>query len=302
MFINEVSKITGLTKKAIEYYTLKGLISPIVLDNGYRDYSEYDIDLLNKIYVLRKLSVGTDEIKSILSDKTNITLQCVSIRKELDFQRDTMKKEILEKLSSGKPYSEIHTELNELDDIKTITEGLLEAFPGYYGRFICLHFARFLNEPIKTESQKSALDTIIAFLDNIEQLDFPQELESYLIEGTKHIGIKEINEMIEETKQSIENIDLFLSDNEELLERYLTYKQSDEYKNSPAYKAKELLKTFNCASGYNDIFIPAMKQLSTSYAKYYSQLELANEKLISRYPEIENLDIWLVYKKSVATN
>lgn len=291
MLINEVSKITGLTKKAIEYYTLKGLISPIVLDNGYRDYSEYDIDLLNKIYVLRKLSVGTDEIKSILSDKTNITLQCVSILKELDFQRDIMKKEIIEKLSSGKPYSEIHTELNELDKFKTITEGLLEAFPGYYGRFICLHFARFLNEPIKTESQKSALDTIIAFLDNIEQLDFPHELESYLIEGTKHIGIKEINEMIEETKQSIENIDLFLSDNEELLERYLTYKQSDEYKNSPAYKANELLKTFNCASGYNDIFIPAMKQLSTSYANYYSQLELANEKLISRYPEIENLDI-----------
>ena len=39
MLINEASKLTKLTKKAIEYYTLHGLISPIVLKNGYRDYS-----------------------------------------------------------------------------------------------------------------------------------------------------------------------------------------------------------------------------------------------------------------------
>ena len=49
MLINEVCKITDLTKKAIEYYTLKGLISPSVLENGYRDYNENDIERLNKI-------------------------------------------------------------------------------------------------------------------------------------------------------------------------------------------------------------------------------------------------------------
>ncbi|MEG6523483.1 MerR family transcriptional regulator [Desulfotomaculum sp. 1211_IL3151] len=43
MLINQVSKTTGLTKKAIEYYTLQELISPSVLNNGYRDYSKNDI-------------------------------------------------------------------------------------------------------------------------------------------------------------------------------------------------------------------------------------------------------------------
>lgn len=38
----------------------------------------------------------------------------------------------------------------------------------------------------------------------------------------------------------------------------MAFKQSDEYKNSPAYKIQELYATFNQESGYNDIFIPAM--------------------------------------------
>ncbi len=76
MLINQVSKATGLTKKAIEYYTLEGLISPLVLDNGYRDFSENDIEVLNKISVLRKLDISVDEIKSILS--ISQTLLCRS--------------------------------------------------------------------------------------------------------------------------------------------------------------------------------------------------------------------------------
>lgn len=34
---------------------------------------------------------------------------------------------------------------------KTITDKLLDAFPEYYGRFICLLFARFLNEPLLSQ-------------------------------------------------------------------------------------------------------------------------------------------------------
>lgn len=201
-----------------------------------------------------------------------------------------MKKAILEKLSSGKPYSEIRVELKTVDNSETITEKLLDAFPGYYGRFICLHFARFLNEPIKTEEQQSAFDTMISFLDNIPLLDLPQDLEDYLIEGTKHIGTKQIGEMIENTKKSIENPDEFLSDNKEMLEQYFAYKQSDEYKNSPAYKVMELMQECNSTSGYNDVFIPAMKQLSNSYSEYYRQLEIANEKLLAKYPGIEKMN------------
>jgi hypothetical protein len=49
-----------------------------------------------------------------------------------------------------------------------------------------------------------------------------------------------------------------------------------------------LMKEFCSASGYYDVFIPALKELSPSYAEYYKKLEAANEKLIARYPGIQS--------------
>lgn len=289
MLINEASKLTNLTKKAIEYYTEQGLIYPDILDNGYRDFSKKDIERLQKVSVFRKLGLGIKEIKAVLADEANSTLQMISVRKELEMKREQAKKSILDKLSCGISYAQINAELKSIEQSSTVAERLLEAFPGYYGRFICLHFAQFLNEPVVTEEQQKAYEEIISFLDNAPSLDFPEDLQSFLIESTKHIGTEDINNMIENTKKSIEDPDKFLSKNKEVLEQYLAFKQSEEYKNSPACRIQTMLKEFNSASGYYDVFIPAMKQLSSSYAKYYKQLETANEKLLSQYPEIEGL-------------
>ena len=289
VFINEVSKITGLTKKAIEYYVERELLYPSVLENGYRDFSKTQVEQLKKISILRKLGISTKEIKTLLADESKSYLQTLSVQKELNIQTEQAKKSILDKLASGKDYSEVSVELQMVENSKTITEKLLEAFPGYYGRFICLHFARFLNEPIKTSSQQSAYKKIISFLDNTPQLKLPEDLQEYLIEGTKNIGTIQIKEIIENTKKSIENPDDFLSNNKETLKQYLAYKQSDEYKSSPAHKILTLMKDFNNVSGYNDVFIPALRELSSSYDEYYKQLEIANEKLLNEYPDIENL-------------
>ena len=218
MLINEVSKLTKLTKKAIEYYTLQGLISPSISENGYRNYSTQDIENLNKISILRKLDISTEEIQNILNNTTNVVLQTVSAKKELAYNRDMLKKSILQKLSQGASYGEISIELQSIGQSRTITDKLLEAFPGYYGRFICMNFARFLNEPIKTESQQTAYETILSFLDTLPTLDIPKDLEEYLIEGTKHIGTEQITEMLEATKKSYQNPDEFLSENREILE------------------------------------------------------------------------------------
>lgn len=289
MLINEVSKITGLTKKAIEYYIERKLLSPSILENGYRDFTDSHVEQLNKISVLRKLGISTEEIKILLEDESRSTLQVLTTKKELDIQREQVKKSILDKLASGKGYSEISSELQMIENSKSITEKLLDAFPGYYGRFVCLHFARFLNESIKTNSQQSAYKKVISFLDNTPPLKLPKDLQEYLIDNTKHIGTVQITEMIDNTKKSIENPDEFLSNNKEMLEQYLAYKKSDEYKNSPAHKIMSLMKEFNRVSGYNDVFIPALKELSPSYTEYYKQLEIANKKLLAQYPDIEEL-------------
>lgn len=65
MLSNEIQERTNLSRKALEYYEEKGLIQPLRLENGYRDYSEDDLQLLQKINVLRKLGLSTDEIMEL---------------------------------------------------------------------------------------------------------------------------------------------------------------------------------------------------------------------------------------------
>ena len=287
MLIHEVSKATGLTKKAIEYYAEQGLVAPSVLENGYRGFGSHDVERLNKISVLRKLGIGTNEIRDVLDDETGESLRKLSVRKELDLQKQQAKKAMLNKLSFGTSYAQISRELQSIEDGAAIAEKLLDAFPGYYGRFVCLHFARFLDGPIVTEKQKYAYGKIISFLDNAPSLALPEDLKEYLIENTKHIGAEQIADMIASTKNSIEHPDEFLADNKEALDRYLAFKQSDEYRNSPVFQIQTRLNEFNSTSGYFDVFIPALKELSPAYAEYCRQLEMANEKLIAQYPDVE---------------
>ena len=55
MYIQEAAKQSGTTKKAIEYYCLKGLLTPQLSEKGYRNFSEEDVVCLNKISLLRSL-------------------------------------------------------------------------------------------------------------------------------------------------------------------------------------------------------------------------------------------------------
>ena len=66
MLRNDIQKITGLTRKALEYYEGKGFIHPRRLENGYREYSEKDVEILNKIALFKKLGLSITEIKDCL--------------------------------------------------------------------------------------------------------------------------------------------------------------------------------------------------------------------------------------------
>jgi DNA-binding transcriptional MerR regulator len=289
MLINEVSKNANLTKKAIEYYMEQELIFPTVLENGYRDFNQSDVERLKRISLFRKLGLSVQDIKTILADDTLENLQKIAIQKELSVQIEQAKKAVLDKLCRGQNYSEISADLEAIEFSATIAEKLLQAFPGYYGRFICLHFARFLNVPISTDEERLVYSEIIAFLDNIPSMVFPEDVQTFLDENTKDYSPYVISSLLENAKQSIENPEAFLLSNKEMLEQYFEFKQSDEYKDSPLGKTRGLFKEFNSSIGYYDFFIPAIRKLSKSYAEYSHQMEIANEKLLSHFPEIKKL-------------
>ena len=53
MLIKDVCKLCHVTKKALVYYEDKGLISPLIMENGYRDYSQKDIKIIKEICVFQ---------------------------------------------------------------------------------------------------------------------------------------------------------------------------------------------------------------------------------------------------------
>ncbi|SDZ89741.1 DNA-binding transcriptional regulator, MerR family [Pseudobutyrivibrio sp. ACV-2] len=74
MKINQVEELVGITKKNIRFYEEQGLICPERnRDNGYREYSLKDVELLNKIKLLRRLEVPIEEIKRLEIGEISVT-------------------------------------------------------------------------------------------------------------------------------------------------------------------------------------------------------------------------------------
>ena len=68
MKINEVESLVGITKKNIRFYESEGLLSPRRnSENGYREYSETEVEMLLRIKLLRKLGVPLEEIRQMQS-------------------------------------------------------------------------------------------------------------------------------------------------------------------------------------------------------------------------------------------
>lgn len=87
MKIYQVEELVGITKKNIRFYEEQGLLNPKRNpENDYREYSLADVKILEKIKLLRKLSVPIEEIrllqKNQLSFAQSMTQQIERIEKE----------------------------------------------------------------------------------------------------------------------------------------------------------------------------------------------------------------------------
>ncbi len=87
MKINEVEKRVEISKKSIRFYEQEGLLHPERnKENGYRDYSEEDVNILLKIKFLRKLSLPIEEIRRIQSKR--LTLEDALKRHLITLERE----------------------------------------------------------------------------------------------------------------------------------------------------------------------------------------------------------------------
>lgn len=284
MLINEVCKQCKLTKKAIEYYEGQGLISPAIQQNGYRNFSGADVERLRKIAVLRCLGLSVSDIETVLASYGNEALRRVSQSRHLQIADLQAKQKLMEKLAQDNDWENVSVELETLEKKQSILQRLLVSFPGFYGKYFSFHFSRFLNEPITTQEQQEAFETIITFLDGVK-LVIPKDLQEYLDEAVKNIDNEVMLNVSEAFLTAAQNAEQYMSDNKEMLEQLSAFKKSEEYKQSSAYKLQEHFKQFNSESGYNDIFIPAMQRLSKTYREHYEALQKANKIFLQKCDE-----------------
>ena len=90
MTIKEVEKLTGLSRSNVRFYEKEKLIVPVRNErNGYRDYSNSDIENLKKIAYLRTLGISIEDIRSIISEN-------VSLREVIQKQNKILRGQISE--------------------------------------------------------------------------------------------------------------------------------------------------------------------------------------------------------------
>ena len=66
MQIKDLAFQTGLSPKTIRYYEDIGLVQPLRLDNGYRDFSERDVHNLKFLARARRLGFSVEDCRQLL--------------------------------------------------------------------------------------------------------------------------------------------------------------------------------------------------------------------------------------------
>lgn len=275
MLRNEIQDKTGLTRKAIEYYEEKGLINPQKLENGYRNYSEEDLLLLNKISVFRKLGIGVEEIEKCINTDCN-ALSSVLRRKEHELDIDEKRIDVLTLLMKGENEETIKEKIALIEGKETIYEKLTRIFPGYFGQLIFASYKPFLNESLDSNNER-AFKEYVNFLDELPKFELSKDEREYIEKIDSNFDMRTIESVVEAKNKAVENAEIWLEENKEAIKQYELYKSSDEYQNSVAKKIQDKLKKFMEENDYYEVAIPLIRKFSKSYDEYYKKLLKANE-------------------------
>ena len=87
MTIKELETILEVPRATIRFYEKEGLISPSREENGYRDYSDSDVEKLKKIIVLRKIGLSVNSISDLFDGVKTLP-------EELNENMDNLQKQI----------------------------------------------------------------------------------------------------------------------------------------------------------------------------------------------------------------
>ena len=278
MTINEIAKELNITKRAIKYYEEQGLLKVAKDSNGYRNYSEQDVERLRIVSVYRKLGISISDIKKLLENENKDILLKILADKEKELQEKTTEYEELKMfVMTGKT-----EHLSEAIPYKSIAKAIEDAVPGSYGYYFLHHFLPFLQGRMETVEQKEAYETICEFWDNTE-IKIPMLLR--ILSWISYRFQSEISAESMSTKMN-EQMKLYLEADETQYEKLKKqvldgYRMKRMMRFHPVHISQRKFMKELQNKGYNDIFISNMKKLSPDYKAYHEALTALNQRIYS---------------------
>lgn len=279
MLRSEIQNKTGLTRKAIEYYEDKGLINPHRLENGYKDYTEKDLDILVKVSILRKLGVSLSEIKQCVLYNSS-TLSSVLRMKEHQLEVDERRKNILELIVKGEKQELIDEYIAMIETEESIYNRLERVFPGYFGQLFFAAYLPFINEPL-TKDGEEAFIKYVSYLDNLPTFELSEDEKKFIDEISSNSDMSILKKVNEDKISTVENIEDWLEKNKDSILQYESYKNSEQYQNSLLRDIQEKLRKYMIDNNYYQVAIPLIRKFSKSYNMYYEKMIKANERFIN---------------------
>lgn len=126
MNISYVAKITGLTSKTIRFYEQKGLLTPPVRkENGYRSYSQKNLDELMLLSQMRSMGFTLEECGKFIYlynsrdfCTADLVLQALQKMHDIEKQMQALKK--------------VYSNLNEVVDLFSLNGGATSNTSDYF--------------------------------------------------------------------------------------------------------------------------------------------------------------------------
>lgn len=113
MTIKEIEALSAMTRANIRFYEAEGLLTPRRSENGYRNYSDEDLETLKRIKLLRSLRIPLEEIKSLHQGKEDLHTLLSRHLSALDQEQqelDRSQRVCLEMHSDGAQYQTLDTQ------------------------------------------------------------------------------------------------------------------------------------------------------------------------------------------------
>lgn len=92
MDIREIELAADMTRANIRFYEKEGLLTPERRPNGYRDYSQDDLETLKKIKLLRQLHLSVDTIRQLQKGERDLDSALAEAERDMSAQADDLRR------------------------------------------------------------------------------------------------------------------------------------------------------------------------------------------------------------------